>query len=103
MPTRQEFEALNNECDWTWTTMNGVNGYIVSGRGNYASNCIFLPCTGYAHGKLLGSTSFGVFLSSEANTDYGNGSYAYHLSIESSRHGVGRNYRYLGRPIRPVQ
>ena len=26
MPTKQEFDGLNNNCDWTWTTQNGVTG-----------------------------------------------------------------------------
>ena len=26
MPTAQELSALNDNCDWTWTTTNGVGG-----------------------------------------------------------------------------
>ena len=29
MPTLDELNGLNNNCDWTWTTTNGVNGYLV--------------------------------------------------------------------------
>ena len=47
MPTKQEFNDLINKCDWTWTTMNGVNGYVVCGRGDYSSVSIFLPCAGH--------------------------------------------------------
>ena len=43
MPTKEELDALNSNCDWTWATINGVNGYVVRGRGEYASNSIFLP------------------------------------------------------------
>jgi hypothetical protein len=50
MPTTQELGDLNNNCDWTWTSMNGVNGYIVRGRAEYASNSIFLPCAGDGYG-----------------------------------------------------
>ena len=42
MPTDQEMDDLcHNKCDWTWTTQNGVNGYIVRGRGDYAAANIF--------------------------------------------------------------
>ena len=44
MPTRQELEDLCEKCDWAWTTMHGVEGIAVRGRGNYVSASIFLPC-----------------------------------------------------------
>ena len=33
MPTYQELDNLCGKCDWAWTTQNGVNGYVVRGRG----------------------------------------------------------------------
>ena len=53
MPTKQEFEDIKNKCDWTWTTKNGVNGYIVRGKGDYSSKSIFLPCAGTVDGTWL--------------------------------------------------
>ena len=50
MPTKQELDDLDYNCDWTWTTKNGVNGYEVRGRGGYASNSIFLPAPATAQG-----------------------------------------------------
>ena len=50
MPTKQELHDLCEKCDWKWTRVNGVEGYIVSGRGDYASNSIFLPCAGIGDG-----------------------------------------------------
>lgn len=55
MPTLQEWEDLNNNCDWTWTELNGVNGYVVRGKGVYASNGIFLPVAGVGVGTSLSS------------------------------------------------
>ena len=46
MPTKQELIDLSSKCTWTWTTMNGVKGYLVSGTGDYSSSSIFLPCAG---------------------------------------------------------
>ena len=32
MPTGAELDELREECIWTWTKVNGVNGYRVSGK-----------------------------------------------------------------------
>ena len=44
MPTIADFRELMNKCTWTFTTVNGVNGYRVKGRNG---NSIFLPASGY--------------------------------------------------------
>ena len=103
MPTNQELDDLcYNKCDWTWTTMNGVSGYEVRGRDDYASNSIFLPCTGRGDGKSLGySGSNGYYWSSVPASDDTN---AYVLRFYSGTNytssGYGRRY---GRSVRPVQ
>ena len=36
MPTAEEISELNDNCEWTWTVLNGVNGYKVTGpNGNH--------------------------------------------------------------------
>ena len=103
MPTYQEVKGLNSNCDWTWTTMNGVNGYIVRGRGDYASNSIFLPCAGYAaYGtSLYYSGSGGYYWSSVPHS--GSRNNADGLSFSSSHHGTGDDDRGFGHSVRPVQ
>lgn len=102
MPTYQElYDLCYNKCDWTWTTQNGVNGYIVRGRGEYASNSIFLPCAGYGRGTSLSrSGSYGYYWSSVPSS--GN-YYAYGLYFNSSYRNPGDYSRYCGRSVRPVQ
>ena len=103
MPTRQElYDLCYNKCDWTWGAMNGVYGYIVRGRGSYASNSIFLPCAGYGLGTSLDdSGSSGDFCSS---VPYSDGSYyAYGLRFYSSTRYTSRNIREDGQSVRPVQ
>ena len=34
MPTKAEQDELRNKCSWQWTTLNGVNGYRVTGVSN---------------------------------------------------------------------
>ena len=46
MPTQAELEGLFANCDVAWTNVNGINGNRFTGKGDYASNSIFLPATG---------------------------------------------------------
>ena len=43
IPLKEELEELVEECTWTWTTLNNVNGYEVQGPNG---NTIFLPAAG---------------------------------------------------------
>ena len=101
MPTDQELKDLCEKCNWTWTQMNGVNGYVIRGRGEYASACIFLPCAGIGCGPSLSTAgSDGHYWSSVPSSDFDNSWYLY---FDSSLHGTGLNYRDYGRSVRPVQ
>ena len=42
-PTDADWTELRNNCTWTWTTQNGVNGRLVTGSNG---NSIFLPAAG---------------------------------------------------------
>ena len=101
MPTQQELYNLYSNCDWTWTSQNGVDGYEVRGRGDYASNSIFLPCADLGYGTSLnGSGSYGYYWSSVPYSDY---DYAYGLDFYSGYHYTYDDSRYYGRSVRPVQ
>jgi hypothetical protein len=100
MPTKDELSALNNNCDWTWTTQNGVNGYIVKGRDVYASKSIFLPAAGYGYGTSLSdSGSDGYYWSS---VPYSDGYRAWNLYFSSSSRFTDYSNRGRGQSVRPV-
>ena len=83
-------------------TKNGVNGYEVRGRGDYASNAIFLPAAGHGYEASLGNAgSYGAYWSSVPPLD----SYVFSrlLYFSSSSHDTGYSERYYGRSVRPVQ
>ena len=103
MPTLSELSTLNSNCDWTWTTRNGVNGYVVRGKGAYSSKSIFLPCAGYGYGTSLRSAgSWGYYWSSVPYSDSSYG--AYELYFDSGSHGTSSYYRRgTGLSVRPVQ
>ena len=48
LPTKRELDELIDNCTWTWTKLNGVNGYEVKSKKN--GNSIFLPAAGYCKG-----------------------------------------------------
>ena len=104
MPTDAEWTELRNtsNCSWTWTTINGVNGYKVqSKKSGYTDNWIFLPAAGGRSGTdLYDVGSFGVYWSSSLNLDYPDN--AQFVVFYSD--GVYRNYydRYYGLSVRPV-
>ena len=100
MPTQQDLDDLRGKCDWVWTTQNGVKGWTVTGRGDYASASIFLPCAGYGNGASLGiAGSYGRYWSSVPYS----GNYAWRLYFNSSDRSTLYNYRYYGQSVRPVQ
>ena len=96
MPTSTEMKELVNDCTWTWSTMNGVNGFYVTGSND---NYIFLPAAGYLNGSSLSlGGSHCYYWSSTPNGT----SYAYFLYSSSSYQTVSYLYRNHGRSVRPV-
>ena len=98
IPTQQELSDLCDNCDWTWTTTNGVSGYVVRGRGGYASRSIFLPCAGCGSGTSLSDAgSRGGIRSSDFPGTV--------LEFDSDRHGMGyiQDHCCLGFSVRPIQ
>ena len=102
MPTKQEMDDLISKCDWKWTTVNGVNGCEVRGRGFYASKSIFLPCAGRGYGTSLNiAGSYGLYWSSVPLSD---NYHAWSLDFDSSDHYTSHSgRRFRGRSVRPVQ
>ena len=101
MPTNDEWGELVNRCTWTWTTVNGMNGYNITGRNG---NSIFLPAAGgwiYSGFNYAGSR--GAYWSSTLATFYPCTVYFVHFDGS----GFPASYldyapRYDGFSIRPV-
>lgn len=98
MPTNAELTELREQCTWTWTTLNGVNGYKVTGTNG---NSIFLSAAGYRLGSsLIYAGSLGVYLSGSLRTSHP--SEAFDVYFSSSYVYRGRSEREIGRSVRPV-
>lgn len=101
MPTDAEWTELRNNCTWTWTTQNGVNGRLVTSNSN--GNSIFLPAAGHrSSSTFYGAGSYGYYWSSSLNAL--NPLFAWIVYFNSSsvyRYG-GSSSCYYGQSVRPV-
>lgn len=50
MPITREQDELIAKCNWEWTTLNGINGYKITGPNG---NSIFLPAAGFRTGNSI--------------------------------------------------
>ena len=99
MPTAAEQDELRNNCTWTWTTQNGVNGYKVTGPNG---NSIFLPAAGTILSDELQAVEEGCFYwsSSLVTGDHPGG--AYGILFDSSYVDSFPFQRCYGFSVRPV-
>ena len=99
MPTDDEWTELRENCTWTWTTLNGVNGYEVTSKTN--GNSIFLPMAFFRGSDGLYYTSYnGRYWSSSLYT--GSPYLAWYVLFGSDNVYRGTYGRYFGRSVRPV-
>ena len=105
MPTKEEFEELIRECQWSWTTHNGVKGYKVQGANG---NSIFLPSAGQTRNSSRHWTGErGYYWTSTVGKT---SRYAYYLvfapfvgnGVLGTETDNGYDFRYWGYVIRPV-
>ncbi len=100
MPTDAEWTELRNNCTWTWTTQNGVNGYKVTSKSN--GNSIFLPAAGSRYDSSLnGAGSYGSYWSSSLDTDGPSDAWGVYFGSGYVYRGSygGRDF---GQSVRPV-
>ena len=98
MPTVDEIRELRDNCTWTWTTQDGVNGYQVDGPNG---NAIFLPAAGCRQNSGLSEAGTEGYYWSLSTDD---SVCAHMVELASSYVAVWNNfYRFLGFSVRPVR
>ena len=100
MPTDAEWQELRDNCTWTWTTLNGINGYEVKGSNG---NAIFLPAAGFRSSNDVFYTGhYGCYWSSSLDADAPNN--AKFVEFQSENNDIFRNYysRVCGQSVRAV-
>lgn len=111
MPTRDEWYELVNECEWSWTTINGHNGFTVTGSNG---NSIFIPVAGRIltiNGQNpddhIGTSGFywTSTLAEDDNMPYGQGNYrAYRASLTNGYVRMeGYDVPEIGMSVRAVE
>lgn len=102
MPTQSEIDELRNDCTWSWTTMNGVEGFLVrSNIQGFKDRTIFIPAAGVRSGRFISmNTYYGDYWSSSLDTDYPIS--AWDLDIDYWGPWSDGGDRSNGLPVRPV-
>ena len=107
-PTAEEWEALLNENNFTWTKeqKNGVEGFTVTSKvKGYQGNSIFLPWTKHFIGSTLLPASMqpGYWASTVYGRNDDKGLYGSFITLKTN--GLPIMYlqgRYMGYPVRAV-
>ena len=108
MPTKAEWEELVDNTTVTWTTQNGVNGYLFTATNG---SSLFLPAAGYrTDSDLMFAGRECVYESSSLYTDYlGSiydgtpyGVWILYIDHEYGYFGVTQMGRVPGLSVRPV-
>ena len=100
MPSGEQLTELFRNCSWTWTSMNGVNGQLVTGQNG---KTIFLPAAGIRCDDSLNEAgSYGYYWTRQVgpNISYA----AIDLYFHSGYAGYWYNgYRDFGLNVRAVR
>lgn len=101
MPTYNEWNELHNECTWKWTTVNGVEGYLVTGKNG---NHIFLPNAGFVQNGSSYYTGWTKYWSSSLDLSAPRNDAAYSSWCMNWRHlmSEGWDNRSFGCCVRGV-
>jgi hypothetical protein len=101
MPTKEEWQELQNNTTSTWTIQNGVYGRLFTANNG---NSLFLPAAGYYGDNILrGDGIWGYYWSNTLNTNYSHPDEARLFYFLSSSSNSNSNYRSFGCSVRPVQ
>ncbi len=96
IPSPAEINELKDECEWTWTSINNVNGYEVKGPNG---NTIFLPAAGVFYETLDNVGKGGIY---RANAKIGKTTFNLYLDEEYGVRAYYENEAHPGHSIRPV-
>ena len=99
MPTKKEFDELQNQCKWSWfTTADGVSGCKVTGRNG---NSIFLPAAGFRTEETEKSQNMAGHYWSGDLSKYPEEACALFFNQQGPKYWKTR--RYFGFSVRPVK
>ena len=103
IPTDQEMNELIDSCTLIWTTVNGVNGCLITSKiSGFTDRSIFLPAAGrYFRTNNYNAGTWGSYWSNSVNKD-DISTRAGVLTIGSNHASVKITFRIMGQSVRPV-
>ena len=100
LPTKAECDELVSNCEYQWTTQNGVAGMLFTSKRN--GNSIFFPAAGwYDVTSTYGASECGYYWSSTSYEGDTQGAFGLYFGSGDSADS-GWISRYRGHPVRPV-
>ncbi len=103
MPTIEEYNELKTNCTWTWTTICGIGGDLVTGPNG---NTIFLPATGYKwYSSWDEKGSIGYYWLTTGMPDPSHTTaydFYFNKDFNSGAPNDGSQHRYVGYVVRAV-
>ncbi len=108
VPSEYEMRELVDQCNWTWSRVEGQDGYIVEGK---SGNCIFIPAAGCRNGRKNPGVGTDGYLWTSSTWNYfpwpgrPSGNRSTCLSFSSTGSGpleIRESEREIGMSIRPV-
>lgn len=98
-PTAEEWMELYQKTSSVWTSRNGVNGRLFTGRNG---NTLFLPAAGYRlDDQFIYVGKYGNYWSNALNVAYP--SRAWGFNFNAGDYGKGYSRRCSGQPVRAVR
>lgn len=100
MPTNEQFGELMQYCTWTWTTQNGIPGYLITATNN---NSIFLPAAGMkCKDYTSGPTKSFYYWTSNMPQGDDDGTACEFMGYKDYSSSIMTGSRYYGCPVRAV-
>ena len=99
MPTQEEWQELYQNTTLTWTTQNGVNGWLFTALNG---NSLFLPAAGCRSGSsLIDAGSYAFSWSSSLSADYPYFAWGFYFDL--SHTVMSYDTRFFGHSVRAVR
>lgn len=100
LPSQTECQELIDNCNWTETTRNGVNGWLItSKKDGYTDKSIFLPKGGYYNNSPAYINNYNSNEYIWTSTHTGNNQA---VDMTDKSFSLNNNIEAIGEPIRPV-
>ena len=107
IPNHDQCEELINNCTWTWTNNyneTGISGMIVTGKGAYSNQSIFLPAAGAKGVSGDPGKNAGFWSTSLSRKSYDSKKSAYAIRFDKEDGpSIRLVARYAGLTIRPIR